>query len=117
MAFYRGFLGLEPPGEPQEDGVPEPLQFHLSDTMTLMLIPTGGLSWVVGEHRGITSGGDVEVLLGLTLAGPAEIDEAVARAVAAGGTVHAEAAQREWGYRAIVADPDGHLWHLGEPAT
>ena len=43
--FYRAFLDQLPPGEPQDDGEPEPLQFWLNDGTRLMLIPRGGFGW------------------------------------------------------------------------
>lgn len=49
-AFYRDGLGLDAPGEPAKDGVPEPLLFVLNADTRLMLIPTGGFGWVIGDH-------------------------------------------------------------------
>lgn len=46
-AFYRAALGIEAFGEPADDGVPEPLQFAVNDGLTLMLIPSGGVGWVI----------------------------------------------------------------------
>jgi catechol 2,3-dioxygenase-like lactoylglutathione lyase family enzyme len=40
--FYRAFLGQVPPGEPVDDGGPEPLQFLVNDGLRLMLVPRGG---------------------------------------------------------------------------
>jgi len=48
-AFYRAFLDRVPPGEPQDDGEPEPLEFVLDDELRLMLVPRGGFGWVVGD--------------------------------------------------------------------
>lgn len=48
--FYRDGLGLDAVGEPAEDSVPEPLQFALNDGARIMLVPTGGFSWVIGRH-------------------------------------------------------------------
>ena len=44
-AFYRDGLGLEAPGEPADDGVPEPLMFVLNPMARLMLVPTGGFGF------------------------------------------------------------------------
>ncbi len=41
LGFYRAFLGQDAPGDAAEDGVPEPLEFHVSDGFHLMLVPTG----------------------------------------------------------------------------
>jgi predicted lactoylglutathione lyase len=55
------------------------------------------------------SGGAVAINLG----SPAEVDAALADAVAAGGTVAKPATATEWGgYSGYFADPDGHLWEV-----
>jgi uncharacterized protein len=42
-----------------------------------------------------------------------EVDEAMARSVAAGGTVVREAAGAQWGgYSGYFSDPDGYLWKV-----
>ena len=52
LAFYRDALGLEPFGdELGSDGIPEPLQFAVNEGLTLMLVPTGGFGWVIGDDR------------------------------------------------------------------
>lgn len=46
-----------------------------------------------------------------TLGAPTEVDELIARAVAAGGGVVRAAEEAGWGgYFGYVADPDGFLW-------
>jgi predicted lactoylglutathione lyase len=112
MNFYRRFLDLEPFGDPADDGVPEPLQFALTAGTTLMLVPRGGFGWVVGETREVAAPPHTECLVSLA----ADSTEAVAarteRARDAGGTVVGEPGERPWGYVAVVADPDGHLWQV-----
>ncbi len=49
--FYRIALGLNPIGEPAEDGIPEPLQFEINMGLRLMLIPTEGFSWIIGDNE------------------------------------------------------------------
>lgn len=49
--FYQSALSLEPVGELAEDGVPEPLQFRLDEHTMLMLVPTGGFGWVIGDRE------------------------------------------------------------------
>lgn len=54
-AFYREALALEAIGAPAADGMPEPLQFDLSDGARLVLVPTGGFGgWspVTRSRRG-----------------------------------------------------------------
>ena len=50
-AFYQEALGLEAIGELADDGVPEPLLFVLNDGVRMMLVPTGGFGWVIGDDR------------------------------------------------------------------
>lgn len=107
--FYTEVLGIEPFGAPADDGVPEPLQFALNDGMRIMLIPTGGFDWVIGEHR-VAPAGHSECILGITAATRPEVGAIVARARAAGGTVVTEPGEQGWGYAAAFADPDGHIW-------
>jgi uncharacterized glyoxalase superfamily protein PhnB len=112
MEFYRDAFDLEPVGEPAEDGVPEPLRFRLNDRTLLMLIPSGGFGWVLGDGRQVARPGSHESLLGLALATEDEVDAAFESAVRAGGEVVAAPGPRPWGYEGTCADPDGHLWQL-----
>ncbi|NYI08326.1 VOC family protein [Allostreptomyces psammosilenae] len=53
------------------------------------------------------------IVLALNLGSRAEVDDAVAAFVAAGGTVLRPATAADWGgYLAYVADLDGHTWEL-----
>ncbi|TDV53540.1 VOC family protein [Actinophytocola oryzae] len=109
--FYRDGLGLEPFGEPADDGVPEPLQFRLAPEVSMMLVPTGGFGWVIGG-REVAGRGTSECVLTLPAATPSEVDDMVARAVAAGAEVVTAPAQQPWGYTGTFTDPDGHLWQV-----
>jgi predicted lactoylglutathione lyase len=108
-AFYRHGLGLEATGPVADDGVPEPLQFVLNPGTRLMLIPTGGFGWVVGD-RDVAGPGTSECMLGLTADDEAAVDALVERARGAGATVTTEPAPQPWGYAAAFTDPDGHVW-------
>lgn len=109
LAFYRDGFGLEAFGDPADDGVPEPLQFRLTAETSMMLIPRGGFGWVIGEDREVAKPGTSECVLTLPVA---DVDAAVARAVAAGATVVTPRTEMPWGYTATIADPDGHVWQL-----
>jgi hypothetical protein len=109
FAFYRDAVGLQPIGEPAHDGVPEPLQFALNDGLRLMLIPTVGFGWVVGDHD-VARPGDSECLISLGARAPAGVDELIDRAREAGAEIVTEPAQQPWGYAGAFADPDGHVW-------
>ena len=109
LAFYRDALGLEAPGEPADDGVPEPLLFILNDHARLMLVPTGGFGWVIGDHT-VAEPGTSECTLGISATSEEEVAQIVERARAAGATIATEPAPQPWGYAASFSDPDGHLW-------
>lgn len=108
-AFYQEALGLEPLGEPADDGIPEPLMFALNDRTRLMLVPTGGFGWVVGDNE-VAGPGVSECLLGISAADEGHVDAIVERARAAGAVVAGDPAPMPWGYAATFSDPDGHRW-------
>jgi predicted lactoylglutathione lyase len=112
MAFYQEAFGFEPIGEPAEDGVPEPLMFRTDEGALLLLVPRGGFGWVLGGGRELAEPGTSECLLGLSLATEDEVDELVARVRRAGGAVPADPEYKPWGYTALCADLDGHVWQL-----
>jgi predicted lactoylglutathione lyase len=108
-AFHRDGLGLHALGEPPDDGVPEPLQFAVNAGLNLMLIPTGGFGWLLGD-REVAKPGQSECILTLGVGSPAEVDELVARAAAAGASVVTAPGPQPRGYEGTFTDPDGHLW-------
>jgi predicted lactoylglutathione lyase len=118
--FLRDGLGLETPGEPAEDGVPEPLRATLSDSCEVMMIPTGGFKWVTGQLGDEPMDaatlpapeGPKQCLVTIELGSRDEVEARYTTAIEMGrGVLEPEAAP--WGeYRALVADPDGHLWQL-----
>lgn len=114
--FYREALGLVPIGEPAEDGVPEPLQFALNNGAHLVLVPTGGFDWVVGDHE-VAAQGHSECLLRLTVDTDDEVTQQVACAERAGATIVSEPSSQPWGYSGLFADPDGHLWMVTTAAS
>jgi len=109
FAFYREGLGLDAVGELADDGVPEPLQFALNDGVHLMLIPTGGFGWVIGD-REVAARGHSECMLVLHAESQAAVEEMVKRAHHAGAEIVTQPGQQPWGYAGTIADPDGHLW-------
>jgi predicted lactoylglutathione lyase len=99
FAFYQKAFGFKPIGPPAEDGVPEPLRFALADGVELMLIPTGGFGWVLGDQPAAPHGTS-ECILSVHAETEDAVDALAATAVAAGAT----------SYIATFTDPDGHLW-------
>lgn len=114
--FYQAALGLVAIGEPAEDGVPEPLQFQVNPGLRLMLIPTEGFGWVIGD-REVAASDQSECLLALTVGTQGDADELVGQARAAGARVVTEPGHRPWGYEGSFADPDGHLWTVRTDAA
>jgi len=114
FAFYGEGLGFEPVGEPADDGVPEPLQFALTESLNLMLVPTGGFGWVIGDHE-VASPGTSECVLSVDAGSDAEVDATIERARSAGARIVAEPERKPWGYTGTFADPDGHLWMVNVP--
>jgi predicted lactoylglutathione lyase len=118
FAFYRDGLGLEPLGEPAEDGVPEPLQFRLNEGLRVMLIPAGGFDRITGDRQ-MTPSGCSECVLTVGANTDEGVQELIHSAHAAGATVVTEAGPQAWGYAGAFADPDGHIWMVrseGQPA-
>lgn len=115
LAFYHQVFGWEAVGEPEEDGVPEPLQFRLDRRTLLALIPASGLGWVLGD-RPVAPAGVSECLLGVTLDAIADVDRLVERFSQAGGDVIAGPGREDWGYTALCTDLDGHVWQLTAPS-
>jgi uncharacterized protein len=107
--FYGEGLGFDPVGDPAEDGIPEPLQFALNDGARIMLIPTVGFGWVIGDHE-VAARGQAECVLNLGVPSEADVVEVVERARRAGATIVTEPARQPWGFTGAFADPDGHLW-------
>jgi predicted lactoylglutathione lyase len=108
--FYRA-LGFEAVGELGDDGLPEPLQFEISAGLRVMLIPTGGFGWVIGD-RERSPRNTHECLVVIGQATNAEIDELMQRAQDAGATVVMPAGEQRWGYCGAFTDPDGHMWQV-----
>ncbi len=109
--FYRTALGLNPIGEPAEDGIPEPLQFEINQGLRLMLIPTEGFSWVIGENE-VASPGISECILSIEAVSDPEVDEIVRRALNAGANIISEPSKQDLGYTGMFSDPDGHIWEV-----
>ncbi|MDP9794773.1 putative glyoxalase superfamily protein PhnB [Catenuloplanes nepalensis] len=114
--FYSDGFGLPAVGEIASDGLPEPLQFDVGNGVLIILVPTGGFDWAIGERR-MADDQAVSTVLELAVEDSTQVTAAFDRAVAAGGTPVASPAAQPWGMTsATVADPDGHLWLITSPA-
>lgn len=113
-AFYQEALGLTPVGEPDEDGIPEPLQFALADDVNLMLIPTGGFAMVLGNQPAAPPG-QSECILTVEVVSEEAVHAVVAKAIAAGAKQVTAPTRKPWAYLATFTDPDSHLWMVTSP--
>ena len=109
LVFYRDGLGLEAFGPPADDGVPEPLQLRLAPSVSLILIPTGGFGWVIGDHD-VAPPEQCECLLSRSAEDDAEVRAVIDKALAAGAAPVTAPGRQPWGYAGAFADPDGHVW-------
>ena len=59
------------------------------------------------------SGGWGGITLALNVGSPAEVDQVIAQAAAAGATIPRAGAPTSWGgYSGMFVDPDGHAWEV-----
>ena len=77
----------------------------------VMFIPTGGFGWVTG-NRATAPSDQHECFLVLTLADQRDVLSMVDQAREAGAEIIMEPADQPWGFTAVFADPDGHLWQV-----
>lgn len=109
FVFYGEGLGLDAIGDPADDGVPEPLQFALNEGVHLMLVPTGGFSWVIGD-REVPGRDQSECIFSVHVGTEGGVDELIERAHQSGAEIVTQPGQQPWGYAGTFADPDGHIW-------
>jgi uncharacterized protein len=103
-AFYES-LGWTSDSKP-EDGV----VFFQAGGMIVALWDRDELAIDSGVEDGGGWGG---VTLAYNVRSPAEVDEVLLNALAAGATIPREGAQTFWGgYSGMFVDPDGHPWEV-----
>lgn len=112
LRFYRDGLGW-----PTEGIVGREFEhgavafFDLQPGLRLALWPRASLAWDCGLE--IAPGGPPGYSLGHNLGSRAEVDAAMARALAAGATLIKPAHDTFWGgYAGYFQSPQGHLWEL-----
>lgn len=108
-AFYRA-LGWETRVDMDDFAV-----FRTAGSL-LALYPIGDLTRDVGDEApeaGAMAGLPRRVSMAINVGSPAEVDQAIAEALAAGAAMLSAPEESEWGgYTAIFADPDGHAWEV-----
>lgn len=105
--FYVDGLGWEA----AFDGPGEVVMIKVGDKLVLSLWAEHGFEAEVGPIR--RGDGIAPVTLAHNVATTAEVDTVLAAAAAAGATVTAPAAERDWGgYSGYFADPAGFRWEI-----
>lgn len=103
-AFYEA-LGWQTGAEPDDDVV-----FFQAGEMVVALWDRARLA---ADSAVDDSPGWGGVTLALNLGSPAEVEETIEQARAAGATIGREPAETFWGgYSGVFVDPDGHPWEI-----
>jgi uncharacterized protein len=118
LAFYRDGLGLETEGLvgtefKGDDTTPDGtiVMFRLSGGLILSIFPRTELAKDAGVPFAPAKSGEFSI--GHAVASRAAVDEVMAEAEAAGGSVTDRPHDRPWGiYSGYFQDPDGHLWEI-----
>jgi catechol 2,3-dioxygenase-like lactoylglutathione lyase family enzyme len=118
LAFYRDGLGLPTEGVvgtefagDAETPAGATVMFRLDDGLVLSLYPRTELAKDAGVEVSAVAGHGFSV--GHFVDSRAEVDDVLAAASRAGGTVIGAAHERPWGiYSGYFGDPDGHLWEI-----
>jgi len=104
-AFY-GALGWQVTRE-----VPGAVVFYQINGMALGLFSREGLAHE--QNRPVSDIGTGAMTLAQNMNSRDEVEEAYAKAIAAGATPLAKPAEMAWGgYSSYYADPDGHVWEI-----
>ena len=104
-AFYQA-LGWPLRGEPGDQ-----IAFFENAGSRLALYPLQGIAEEAGQRP--AEPGTIRVTLAMNVESKELVDDALAEAVDAGGTLLAPAQDRFWGgYSGYFADPDGHAWEV-----
>lgn len=89
----------------------EVVMIKVGDRVVLSLWDRSGFEEEVGPIA--TGAGFAPITLAHNVASPADVDEVLEEALAAGATLHRRASQREWGgYSGYFLDPDGYAWEI-----
>jgi uncharacterized protein len=106
-AFYEA-LGFRVNEYSSDD---EQVTVAIDDTIVVTLVTRDRFAERVGGEVGDPARATT-VINSLTATDRAEVDDLVARALAAGGTSAAPARENGAAYAGSFADPDGHVWEF-----
>jgi len=120
LRFYRDGLGFETAGvigteyrDTASGAAGAAVMFQLERGVTLALYPREDLARDAGVAPGAPLPSSPTFSIGHLVGSRAEVDEILARALAAGATASGPARERPWGiYSAYFHDPDGHAWEV-----
>lgn len=112
LTFYRDGLGLPAEGvEITEDSDHIPLLLPGGVYLVLTLrAGFGEFTDMVGHTVAVR--GASECILSYFASSKDEVDAILARIPGAGGVVAGPPKDQQWGYAALVTDPDGHIWEV-----
>ncbi|WP_328475644.1 VOC family protein [Actinoplanes sp. NBC_00393] len=107
LRFYRDGLGLETADV--DEGI---IAFELPN-LSLFLIEQSEYA-KYASRAGVPSGSPAAgaIIISCAIGSKQEVDDTVARAASAGGTVAAPPAEADGSYSGYFSDPDGHVWEL-----
>jgi len=106
-AFYEA-LGFRVNEYSSDD---EQVAVAIDDTIVVTLVTRDRFAERIGGEVGDPARATT-VINSLTATDRAEVDDLVARALAAGGTSAAPARENGAAYASSFADPDGHVWEF-----
>ncbi len=102
-AFYEaiGWASPSPPGD---------IAFFQAGSL---IVAVWGRDHLAADSAVVDGGGWGGVTLAQNVATPADVDDVLAAAEAAGATIGRPGAETSWGgYSGIFVDPDGHPWEV-----
>jgi len=100
LAHFYGQLGLDFQPEKHGSG-PEHMACAMTQS-TIEIYPSAGSSTTTGTRIGFAV---------------ADVEEAVGLALSAQGTVRSAPKRGQWGVRAVIEDPEGHIVELTEQVS
>jgi predicted lactoylglutathione lyase len=99
--------------ELSSSSVPGDVSFFRLGGAALAVWGRGDLRADVGADEAEPAPPFREVTVAINVAADGEVDDALASAAAAGGTILVPAHRADWGgYTGYFADPDGHVWEV-----
>jgi uncharacterized glyoxalase superfamily protein PhnB len=110
--FYSSGMRFKPVGALADDGIPEPMQFDVGNGALIMLVPSTGFRWSIGQRQ-MTDAASVGCVLSLEVGDEDTVTATYDAAIDAGATAIVGPSRQPWGlFAATFADPDGNVWMI-----